>query len=148
MINRYGINTLLKAAVISILTLVIGCSDKGGYVSNLPMLANLDYDNKRIWLVTDYNSKPITHYTVEFENSRVKTKSNQVYVNQHSQFVMKDGTPITDFEGNYLYWNEQGYVINKHIKVIDKARLFRLSKSKVSNNTPFLINFHNPIKVS
>lgn len=76
------------------------------------------------WQVVTYDDKKVTHETLALDGKSVTTRSETVYVSNKSQFVYRDGTPIQTHDGKYIYWNKDGWVINRHLQIVREDQVF------------------------
>jgi len=92
-------------------------------------------EGKGPWQVVTYSGKKVTHDTIALDQKKISVKSRSVYLNHKSQFVYVDGTPIETYNGNYIYWNKDGYVINKNMSIVREDTIFLVDGISMHNNT-------------
>jgi len=108
--------------LIFIFMLVAGCKSENKGVSQMPLISkDLGVGP---WQVVTYDDKKIYHETLALDGRSVTTRSESVYINNSSQFVYRDGTPILTYDGKYIYWNKDGWVINRHLQIVREDQVF------------------------
>lgn len=145
LISNY-VGAFMKTILLIILCITAGCGGKAQVgVNSFPMVDKSFGDGP--WQLVTYDDDKIFYEEVLLENKNIKVSSKSVYISNKSQFVYKDGTPIQTYSGNYLYWNKQGYVINKELQIIPEDLLFIVSGKPMPRNTPIKLRNYKPAGV-
>lgn len=97
------------------------------------------------WQIVTYEGDKVYHETIALEGGGVVVQSRSVYVSSKSQFIYKDGTPITTYDGKYLYWNDEGWVINRNIEIVSEEQVFIVNGKPMPPQTAMrLRDYHKP----
>lgn len=139
-------STTLVVALTAELLFLPGCTERQQAVSNIPMI-DRRLSGER-WQLITYQKEKITHETAVLENGKIIVKTEAVYVDKKSQFVYQNGKPITTYNGEYIYWNRDGQIINKHLKVISEDQVFIVNgKPMKSHSAMRLRDLHKPTPI-
>ena len=122
--------------VITIL-LLAGCEQEKTSYRNIPMVT-ADF-GEGPWQLVTYKDQKIMFEAVVLDENRTVTRSESVYINNKSQLVFRDGKPIKNYRGEYLYWNKEGRFINKDLRIIREDILFVVNGRPMIPNTPIKI---------
>lgn len=111
-----------------------GCNLGAEGVSPTPMLkGNIKHFGMPPWQVVTYDNEKVTHGILVAVDGSIKPEEKTVYISKKSQFVYKDGTKIRNSQGNYLYWNENGKIINHKLVEIPKEMIFTVNGLPIDN---------------
>lgn len=105
-----------------ITTFLAGCKAQQSGVSQIPLIDESLGEGP--WQVVTYDNRKVFHETLALDGKTVTTRSETVYVSNKSQFVYRDGTPIQTHDGKYLYWNKDGWIINRFLQVVPEDQVF------------------------
>ena len=95
------------------------------------------------WQVVTYDDEAVMRDTSALDGDQIVSRSEPVYINNESKFIYRDGSPVKSFSGDNLYWNEQGYIINRHLHVIPEESVFALNNQPLPNGTPLKLRGYN-----
>lgn len=139
--DRMRTKVLLCAASI----ILAACGEqKNTSVSNVRMVnASM---GEGPWQVVTYKGDRVTRDTVVLDDGEVSIRSASVYVNNKSQFVLMDGTPITIFTGDKIYWNAEGQVITSKMKRVQEYLVFSVNGDPVAKNTALTLFDYSPVR--
>jgi hypothetical protein len=136
-----------KQNLILILTITVfaltACEKQRQGVSKYPMI--LEDLGSGPWQIVTYEDEKVFHETIALDGRSVAVRSESVYISNKSQFIYRDGTPITTYDGKYLYWNKDGLVINRLIEVIPEDQVFVVNGKPMQVMTAMkLRDYHKP----
>lgn len=96
-------------------------------------------NSQKLLKVVTYSGERV-HHTIPVVHSYggVTQEQRPVFINSHSQFVLRDQTPVL-FRGEGVYWGEGSKVINRRYEVLDKSRIFSINGEPSGSNTAFTI---------
>ena len=127
--------------------LVTACSDNSFQVSTYPLIT--DAVGVGPWQVITYDDELVMKDKVVLDGLAFKTRSEPVYINSKSQFVYRDGRAIRDYMGNRIYWNDQGFIINKNVQILPENVVFSLNGSPLPVGTPLkLRGYSQPVELA
>lgn len=142
-IDRSTVVRCMGWLVVALGVLLAGCGDEPRGVSQYPMISP-DF-GEGPWQVVTYQGDKILHETVALDNGHVVVRSESVYINNSSQFVYRDNTPIRAYDGGRLYWNRDGWVINRRLQIVPEDRIFVVNGRPMQPGTPMkLRDYHQP----
>lgn len=120
-----------------------GCDKEMQGVSQYPMISD-DLGNGP-WQIVTYEGEKVYHETIALDGRDVAVRSESVYISNKSQFIYRDGTPITTYDGKYLYWNKDGLVINRLIQAVPEDQVFVINGKPMHVGTAMkLRDYHKP----
>jgi hypothetical protein len=120
-----------------LLSMLLGCKEAPKGISHYPLIT--EDMGAGPWQVVTYSGEKIIHETIQLDGRSVVVRSESVYISNKSQFVYRDGSPITNYKGEYLYWNVDGQVINRELKIISEDQVFIVGGKPMKPNTPIQI---------
>lgn len=126
----------LKGTLVAVLLILIlpGCKEAPKGISHYPLItADMGAGP---WQVVTYSDEKIIHETIQLDGRSVVVRSESVYISNKSQFVYRDGSPITNYKGQFIYWNIDGQVINKDLELVSEDQLFVVGGKPMRPNTP------------
>ncbi len=128
-----------------ITTILAACGEqKTTMVSNVRMInASM---GEGPWLVVTYKGDRVTRDTVALDEGEITIRSSSVYVNNKSQFVLMDGTPIKIFTGDSIYWNAAGEVITSKMSRVPEYLVFSVNGGPVAKNTALTLFDYSPVR--
>jgi len=133
------INTRLIFGVI--VMLLFGCGEKNNGTSSFPMpLTGL---GEGPWQIETWNGDKVVHETIALDGDGVVVRSQSVYIDKSSRFVYRDGAPIKTYNGNHLYWNKDGFVINKALTIIFEDEIFIVNGKPMKPRTAMRLKGFN-----
>lgn len=97
------------------------------------------------WQVVTYDGDKveiIVSYLKEEGDLKLTNENRSVYVNEKSQFVLKDGSRITAYTGNFIYWNKDGYIINRELQIMPKPLVFTVNSRPMQEGTPMMLRHY------
>lgn len=136
---------MYRGVALSILLALVlaGCNKEQRGVSQYPMITSEIGEGP--WQVVTYEGDKILHETIALDGRSVVVRSESVYISNTSQFVYRDGTPITTYDGKFIYWNKDGLVINRNLTVVPEDQVFIVGGKPMHRNTAIrLRDFHQP----
>jgi len=135
-------SSLTLAIAISVFAL-LGCEESSQGISQYPMISD-DLGNGP-WQIVTYDGEKVYHETIALDGRGVAVRSESVYISNKSQFIYRDGTPITTYDGKYLYWNKDGLVINRLIQAVPEDQVFVVNGKPMHVGTAMqLRDYHAP----
>lgn len=123
-----------------------GCSFGEKVISTYPMMSEADGEGP--WKLGTYELKEIYFKSMALEGLTIKTKEHEVFVNNKSQLIKKDGSPIRMANGKAIYWNNEGQIIDTSFQQIDESRLFTMGGRPLPTDTALTIMDFYTIKES
>lgn len=123
-----------KFIAIAGVALIAACGGSNTTVRNIPMITEAVGEGP--WPVVTYDDVSVMKESVQLDGSKFQARSEMVYINKKSQFVLRDGSPIRDFSGRYMYWNDQGLIINMELQVIPENIAFSADGKPLPVGTP------------
>lgn len=112
---------LLSVFLAGVVTLS-GCGGEKQTVSNIPMIT--EAVGVGPWQLVTYHDERVMKETVHIDDGRFATRTEPVYINNKSQVIFRNGERIRDFDGGFLYWNDNGNFINMDLHVISESLVF------------------------
>lgn len=132
---------VLIVALVSLTLALSGCGEEVNTVNNYPMITG-EFEGGP-WQIVTYGDDKIYHEKVVLGDEGVSTQSYTVYINNKSQFIYLDGTPITTYEGHKIYWNNDGQIINRYSQVIPEDQIFVVNDKPMPINTAIRLRDYN-----
>lgn len=123
--------------LLPLVAILTGCLQSHQPVSTIPMIqGELKHFGMPPWQLVNYDNEKLLHGAMVVVDNELVKEEKTVYINEKSQFTYKDGTRITSGSGNYLYWNNNGQIITKNLKVIPKDMVFSVAGRPMRSNEP------------
>lgn len=140
-----SVRRLMLVVFVSTVTLT-ACDNKSFDISQYPMLP--DNLGSGPWQIVTYAGDKVFHETLKFSGRNIAKESETVYISNSSQFIYRDGTPITTYDGKYLYWNKDGFVINRLRQMIPEDQVFVVNGKPMHVGTAMrLRDYHQPAPI-
>lgn len=91
------------------------------------------------WQIWTYDEQPIQWETVEYVGNTVQKISYSVYIDNHGQFIHKNGNPIKTYKSESLFWGKLGNLITDRHTVIPRESIFSLNGKPLTSKHPLLL---------
>lgn len=98
------------------------------------------------WQVVTYDGQRVTRDTVVLDDDEVVIRTSSVYVNNESQFTLRDGTPIKIFTGDDIFWNSEGDVITRKLQQVPEYLVFSLEGKPLPENAALTLHDYSPAR--
>lgn len=143
--SRGKVSMRIRVLLCAASMLLAACGEQqNGTVSNVRMVNGSMGEGP--WQVVTYKGDRVTRDTVVLDEGEVVIRSASVYVNNKSQFVLMDGTPITIFTGDKIYWNAEGHVITSKMKKVPEYLVFSVNGEPVAKDTALTLFDYSPAR--
>lgn len=140
---------MIKKTIFTMVAVIFlqACITETEQISAIPMLGKdiVESFGEPPYKLVTYNNEDVSLQIIQIQNGDLSSTLKAVYVNELSQFVFSNGERIKNNSGNYLYWNNQGYIINNKVKKILKSSVFIVNDKPLSDSVPLKLKGFVPL---